>query len=73
MTEDIGKMISSNPSDIYIERLVKNLRQSIGGRADRISRAGRDILVEIEQKDTEEVLSELRENPELSIDVLLGC
>jgi len=70
MTEDIGKMISSNPSDIYIERLVKNLRQSIGGRADRISRAGRDILVEIEQKDTEEVLSELRENPELSIDVL---
>jgi len=70
MFEDIDKKIYSNPRDIYMERLDKNLRQFLESEAASISRAGKDILVELDSAGLERVLSRLGDNPELAVDNL---
>jgi NADH-quinone oxidoreductase subunit D len=70
MFEDIDKNIYSSPRDIYFERLDKDLRQFLEDKAMLISRAGKDILIELDPEKARIVLSELKDNPELSIDVL---
>ena len=66
MLEDIDKAIFSSPHDIYFERLDKNLRQFLEDKAGQIRRAGKDILVELDPGNVSSVLTELKNNPELS-------
>jgi hypothetical protein len=47
MFESLDNNIYSNPGGIYIERLDKNLRQLLEPMEGKISRAGKDILVEM--------------------------
>jgi NADH:ubiquinone oxidoreductase subunit D len=70
MFENIDNNIYSSPGGIYIERLDKSLRQFLEPKSGKISRAGKDVLVEIDQDQTEAVLKELKENPELSLSIL---
>jgi len=70
MFESIESNIYSSPGGIYIERLDKSLRQFLDPEKGKISRAGKDILVEIDRDQVEAVLKELSQNPELSLNIL---
>jgi NADH:ubiquinone oxidoreductase subunit D len=70
MFENIDNNIYSSPGGLYIERLDKSLRQFLEPKSGKISRAGKDVLVEIDQSQAEVVLKELKENPELSLSIL---
>ncbi len=55
---------------IYAGRLEKDLRRSLGEKTIDITRAGKDILAVLDRDQIREVLSVLKNNAGLSIDVL---
>jgi len=50
MFDNIDNKIYSNPRAIYLEKMEKNLRQFLEGKAVRINRTGQDILIELDQE-----------------------
>lgn len=70
MFENIDNKIYSNPHTIYLEKMEKNLRQFLEDKAVRISRLGQDILIELDQENSGAVLTEIKNNPELTVESL---
>ncbi len=70
MFENINKKVYSSPHALYLEKTEKNLRQFLEDKADRISRMGYDILVELDQENSGAVLAEIKNNPELAVENL---
>ncbi|HAJ95561.1 MAG TPA: hypothetical protein DCP02_04925, partial [Actinobacteria bacterium] len=70
MFENIGSKAYSNPHAIYLEKMEKNLRHFLEDKAVRVSRAGQDILIELDQKSSGAVLAEIKNNPELTVESL---
>ncbi len=62
----------SSPGAILQDRLEKTLRQFLENSTSRIVKTGQDILMEVDQKDLEPVLTEFINNPEISLTVLKG-
>ena len=62
----------SSPGAILQDRLEKTLRQFLENITSRIVKTGQDILMEVDQKDLEPVLTEFINNPEISLTVLKG-
>ncbi len=70
MFESINNKVYSSPRIICLERTEKILRQFLEDKAGRISRAGQDILVELDQEDAGAVIAEIKNNPELAVESL---
>lgn len=64
MFENIDNKTYFGPNNIYLEKTEKNLRQFFEDGSARISRAGQDILIELEQEDLKEVLAGIKSSPE---------
>ncbi len=62
--------IYPGPEGIYAGRLEKDLRRSLGEKSIDITRAGKDILAALDRDQIREVLSVLKNNTGMSIDVL---
>ena len=72
MLEDNYNNGYSSPGAIFQDRLEKTLQQFLGNSASRIIKAGQDILIEVDQEDLGSVLSELKNNPDISLTILKG-
>lgn len=72
MLEDSYKNGYSSPGAIFQDRLEKTLQQFLGDRASRIIKAGQDILIEVDSEDLGSVLTEIKNNPEISLTILKG-
>jgi len=70
MLKETNNNIYSGPNNILLDRLDKDLRQFLENKADRIDRAGRDILIELKLKDLGSALAALKQNPDLSFGIL---
>ena len=70
MFDNIDNKIYSNPHAIYLEKMEKNLRQFLEGKAVRINRTGQDILIELDQESLGAILAEIKNNPELTVENL---
>ena len=70
MFENVNNKAYSSPHTIYLEKTEKNLRQFLEDKADRISRMGHDILIELDQENSGAVLAEIKNNPELAVESL---
>lgn len=72
MLEDSYKSGYSSPGAIFQDMLEKNLQQFLGDRTGRIIKAGQDILIEVDSEDLGSVLTEIKNNPEISLTILKG-
>jgi len=70
MFDNIDNKIYSNTHTIYLEKMEKNLRQFLEGKAVRINRTGQDILIELDQESSGAILDEIKNNPELTVESL---
>ncbi len=67
MIEDIHSKEYSLPESVLVSEAEKKIEAVLKDRIKKIRRAGQDLLIEISKEDINQVVKELKENPELQV------
>jgi NADH-quinone oxidoreductase subunit D len=72
MVEDIYSKEYSVPELILVGEAEKKVESVLKGKIKKINRAGQDLLIEISRENLNQVVRELKENPELQVNRFQG-
>ncbi len=70
MAKELFQGIYSSHKIVFIERIEKNLQFYLKDKIANIKKSGQEIILDIDIKNIDFVLSELKNNPEFSVEIL---